>query len=275
MKTFRLLLTSGAVAATLVLSACGGSAGTATNQNSSTDGFFKSLSALADDVGAKTSAGKSSTHMVMAIDAGGQKIDAQGDVKLGASPALEMTLALPGIGDAEMRLVDDVFYMKLPMELQPGKSWIKIDTNGTDPISKSLGASVKQIKEQGDPTQILKQMSNAGTITGVKREQLNGKDTTHYSITVDVKKLAESQKDPDVKKMMQDAADSAGLKTVPLEVWLDSENLPARITVDTPVMNPTTNQPINTKVTIDYSDWGKPVTVTAPPADEIGTMPSR
>jgi hypothetical protein len=92
-------------------------------------------------------------------------------------------------------------------------------------------------------------------------------------VTVDVKKYAEKV-NPDLKEAL-DQAIKAGITSYPLEVWVDKENLPVRVTAETPFVNPANNQPDHLKMTMDYSDWGKAINVTAPPEDQVGTLPGR
>lgn len=237
-------------------------------QNSSDFGTFEDLAA---NVAASTAA-KSSVHFVLRMEVAGQSFTGDGDGKLGAQPALQMTMSIPPAGQMDMRLVNDVLYLKLPQELTAGKPWIRVDPNGNDPISRTLGASLRQLKQNGDPSQILEQFSGAGMITGKADEQLNGKATKRYSLTIDVKKVAASQTDPDLKQMI-DQALQTGVDTFPMQVWLDQENLPLRTTVDVPFKNPNTQQAENVKISIDYSDWGKPVEISAPPAEQVGDVP--
>jgi hypothetical protein len=93
-------------------------------------------------------------------------------------------------------------------------------------------------------------------------------------VTVDVKKMIEKQADPDLKKLMQAALDG-GMTTLTNDVWLDAENLPVRLKMDMPFTNPADKKPTTLKTTVDYSDWGKAVTVEAPPASEVGELPRR
>lgn len=256
-----------AAIAALVLSGCASKqAGTPSGAED-----INSLSLLAQRIGEKSTA-KQAAHVTMSVDGAGQSIKAQGDMRFGAAPAMEMTAQIPEMTEIAMRFVDDAFYFKLPSEIQPGKPWVKIDLNGDDPMSKALGAAVKQLKDNGDPARTLKQLEQAGQITGKKTEQLNGRDTTHYSVTVDVRKLIENQPDADMQRLMEEAT-KAGIQNFPLEVWVDGENLPARITMDMPFNDPTTQKASQVNMVIDYTDWGKRVDVTAPPASEVAELP--
>lgn len=269
------LVASSAIAA-IVLTGCGGNDANQSNQGNQNNGgngqVASSLKLLAEDLGKKSSE-KSTAHMVFKAEAAGQTIEGSGDVKLGSQPAMQMDMGLPGMGQMAMRLVDDVFYVKLPQEVQPGKSWVRIDPNGTDPASKALAASLKQMKEQGDPSQMLKQLEGAGEITGSKQEDLNGKPTTHYTVTVDVNKAAQQSG----MEEMIGAARQAGITTIPLDVWVDQESLPVRIAMEMNIKDPSqpNGQQVPVKFSVDYTDWGKPVNVAAPPPAEVGQLPQR
>jgi hypothetical protein len=257
--------------AALVLSGCtskqAGSPGPAAAANPE----INTLTLLAQRV-SETSAAKQGAHLNISVEGSGQALGGEGDVRFGAKPAMDLKMAIPEMAEVTMRFVDDAFYVKLPEELEPGKSWLKIDTKGADPLSKALGSAVKQMKENGDPSQTLKLLEGAGEITGTKTESLNGKDTTHYTLTIDVKKLVAKQSDADQKKALEEAT-KAGVQNFPVDVWLDAENLPARIALNIPFTDPTSQKTEQVKMTIDYTDWGKPVDVTAPPAAEVAELP--
>jgi hypothetical protein len=257
--------------AALMLSGCTAKEAGSPAPAAAPDAGINTLTLLAKRV-SETSAAKQGAHLKITVEGSGQALGGEGDVRFGAKPAMDLKMAIPEMAEVTMRFVDDAFYVKLPEELEPGKSWLKIDTNGSDPLSKALGSAVKQMKENGDPSQTLKLLEGAGEITATRSEPLNGKDTTHYTLTVDVKKLIAKQTDADQKKALEEAT-KAGVQNFPVDVWLDAENLPVRIALNIPFTDPTSQKTEQVKMSIDYTDWGKPVDVTAPPASEVATLP--
>lgn len=256
------------------LSACGDKAADNGGGNSGGDAAegAMNLVALAKSVGDQT-AEVSTAHMVFTGGAGGMEVKGEGDIKVGgADPAIQMDMAT-GEGTMSMVLLDGILYMKLPQDLQPGKPWIKIDSKDkSNPIAQALGSVTDQMRKNADPRQALEQFKDSGEITSTKEEDLDGKQTTHYSITVDVQKLADSQTDPTLQKAMQEAIKS-GLQDFPVDLWVDGDGLPARMTVEMPTADPTSGKAMPVKVQVDYSDWGKAVDIQAPPADQVGQLP--
>ncbi|MPZ79096.1 MAG: hypothetical protein GEV28_01295 [Actinophytocola sp.] len=263
-----------ALALAVSLGACGDKAADNGGGNSggdATEGAM-SLAALAKSVGDQT-AEVNTAHMVFSGGAGGMEIKGEGDIEVGGTdPALQMDMET-GDGTMSMVLLDGVLYMKVPQELQSGKPWIKIDsTDKSNPLAQALGSISDQMRKNADPRQALDQFKDSGEITSTKEEDLDGKQTTHYSITVDVQKLADSQTDPTLQKAMREAIKS-GLKDFPVDLWVDSADLPARMTVEMPTADPTSGKAVPVKVQVDYSDWGKAVDIQAPPADQVGQLP--
>lgn len=268
-----------AFALALTLGACGDngdSNGSSTNSgpegNNGGSVAAANLADLAKSIGDQT-AETNTAHMTISADAAGQKLSGEGDLKMDAQDAaMSMDMTTPE-GTMSMVLLDKAFYIKLPQELEPGKAWLKIDTNDDNPIAKALGGMTEQMSKNADPRATLEQFEKAGEITDSKEEELNGKKTTHYTITVDVEKLASTQQDPSSKSAM-DQAIKAGMKDFPVDVWIDEDDLPARFTMDMPTPDPASGKTTSVKMQIDYTDWGKPVNITAPPAGEIAEMPA-
>lgn len=268
-----------AFALALTLGACGDNGGsdssssnTGGNNNGGGSVAAASLADLAKSIGEQT-AETNTAHMKITADAAGQKLSGEGDLRMSADDAaMSMDMTTPE-GTMSMVLLDNVFYIKLPQELEPGKSWVKIDSNDDNPIAKALGGMTEQMSKNADPRATLEQFEKAGEITDTKEEEIDGKQTTHYTITVDVEKLAENQEDPAMKSAM-DQSIKAGLKDFPVDVWIDEEDLPVRFTMDMPTPNPATGENTSVKMQIDYTDWGKPVEIAAPPAGEIAEFPT-
>lgn len=255
-----------AFALAVTLGACGGTGGGGAAPASSAE-----LVVLAKSIGDQTSAA-SSAHMTVTADAAGQHIDGEGDLRFGESAAaLSMNMSTDQ-GTVSMVFVDNLLYMKLPQELVAGKPWLKIDPASKSPLAKSLGGLNEQLSKNADPRSALKELENAGEITATKNESLAGTKVTHYTITVDVQRMADNQTNPTAKKAMRDAI-GAGMKNFPVEVWVDGRGLPMRFSLATPTPNGSGGMTA-VRMEVDYSDWGKPVDIAAPPADQTAEPPA-
>jgi hypothetical protein len=249
-----------AFALAVTLGACGDNNDAATN-----------LAALTKSIGDRT-VEKNSTHMTLSAMAAGQETTGEGDLELGSEDAAMSMDMTTGMGSMSMVFVDRTLYMKLPQEAEPGKPWFRIDPNDDSELAKALGTMSEQLSKNADPRASLEMFQNAGEITDTRAEDLDGTPTTHYTITVDVKRLAANQADPTVQEGMEKAI-AGGMKDFPVNVWVDENGLPLRFTLDTPT--PDGKGGMTTiKMRIDYSKWGEPVEITAPPADQVGAIPT-
>jgi uncharacterized protein YfaP (DUF2135 family) len=262
------------LALTVTLGACAEKeAGQASPSNGSSGGGSEqaatNLAALAQSIGEKTGE-KTSAHMTMDMSVAEQTISAEGDMEFGANDvAMTMTMEIPGQGEMTMLLSEGVMYIQMPQELEPGKPWIKIDPKGDDPMSKALGSTFDDVRKNADPRASIEQLKDSGEITAEEEVELNGEQTTHYSITVDVEKMAAQQDDPAAKT----ALEAAGVKDFPAELWVNGDGLPMRMTMDMPMADPTSGKAMNAKLQMDYTDWGKAVEIAVPSPDQIAELP--
>lgn len=274
------LLVAGTAAAVLALAGCGptnitGTAAPQGHQARNSNQGDQPASTVAD-LGAAVrhnATQHNSVHVTMAMSVPGVgSIDSTGDMVFRPSVAEHLTMVLPSVGDLEMVLVNGTMYVKLPAALSgAGKPWTRFDLGGDNPLAQSLGATAN-LADQVDPAKLIQQIAAAGTITKVTHDTVHGVPTTHYAITVDVAKLATSLSGNPAEQQAQRALADHGVRSVPFDVWVDGDNLPVRVVTHVAYAEPATGQSEQVTVTIDYTDWGKPVTVTAPPADQVGSL---
>jgi hypothetical protein len=258
--------------------ACGAGAG------STTPDAFAKLGTGAQAVSKVRSEVAAVKTVRMAID---QNLGTQGDshmdaqAKFGDDASMRMTItgsALQKSGrDApksmEMVVTPTVMYMNAGPEgakLTGGKPWMKIE------FSDVLGAGdadavEKSMTQEQDPTAQLALLEKSGDITKVGEEKVDGVETMHYRGTVDVaaalKATAEELKlSPAVLRQLKAANEKVGGTTADIDLWADPKGLPVKQTVKRQTKDgPTTS-------TVTYKDWGKPVDVTPPPADQTFDM---
>ncbi|MGW4486907.1 hypothetical protein ACWEOE_24055 [Amycolatopsis sp. NPDC004368] len=287
MRKTTFVVAAGAALA-LVLTGCGSKAengtASATGGDKASSGLaspFANVLELAKASKQGTSKSKSS-KMSMTMSLGGKNVTADGVMSYDpGNLKMSMTMTTDG-QQSEVRLIDKTMYMKLPAseasQLGTDKPWVKISPDSDDPLSKALSGSMSQASEQSDPTKILDQISEAGRIVSSDQTTLDGQQVNHYKVEIDLAKSmdkmlesvpAESQ--AQVKQLLQ----GKDIK-MPAELWLDKDQLPLQITMDESEMMKAMGAPASAagsgKIVVKYTDWGTPVDVTAPPADQVTDM---
>ncbi|SFP33708.1 hypothetical protein SAMN05421810_102301 [Amycolatopsis arida] len=270
----RTALTAAGVALVIALAGCGGKdGGSATPIDNPAQGggatMFASIQELAQAATAQTQKSQSA-RFTFEMDMAGQKASGSGQGRfVGENPAMSMTMGMGG-QSMEVRLVDNALYMKMPEGSAPEgmKPWIKTSLDGDDPMSQS----VRQSLGQNDPAKTLDMIQEAGgKIVKSEQAQLDGQPTTHYVIEVDAVKMMEKQ--GQANPMLDSAEGRQAMEqigTIPMELWLNGDQLPVQVVMDMSKMMEAAGQAGQTgKMTMKYTDWGAPVTIEAPPADQV------
>lgn len=257
-----------ALGGALVLSGCGSSTDTsappavASSATSAAPTAAATTSASAPSTGAPATAGSTvnagdlaatmSKAMIAAksgkatMSMAGSGVNMSGSSQfIYTTPTQADTTATMSIMGLNLELVSagGVMYMKgLPTQMSGGKPWVKIDPNGSDEMSKALREAGGG---NGNPQAVVDALKG-GTATVVDTNGAN----THYRITGFAAVGASG------------TSGTSGASGATMDLTVDSKNLPVTSVVEAS----------GAKVSVEYSDWGTPVTVTAPPADQVGTL---
>jgi hypothetical protein len=173
--------------------------------------------------------------------------------------------------DYDFILTGDVYYAKIPPARYgtgehpvAGKPWLKYSSDSFDPkrpgtSGPSLGAyEPGQVRAILDPNHLIERVKDARAVNVVGAETIDGVHTTHYSIPLDI----------------PDATQRNGWVCVggvyPLDVWLADDATPVQIVDKVPSQPFVKSCEIRPVVnTYSYRDWGQPVHIEAPPADQV------
>ena len=193
---------------------------------------------------AMSAAFKDGTSGHMSMDMGGS-ITAEGDFQVAdGKQNSTMTMEVAG-SKMEMISVGGKTYMKSPM-FAGGTKWVSMD-------SATAGDAGAPDVNTFDPETMAKAL-------GDKDITVTAKDGGNTTVKMDLNMA-------NLIEAMGDAGDSLGSatasmpKSIPVTYTLDSEGRP----VET-VMN------MGMEIKVTYSDWGKKVSIEAPPASEVTTM---
>ena len=205
----------------------------------------------------KLSAGldaSTTAQVTMSVNSTAQTMSATGAVDYtGDTPsmALKMTSPEMGEGTIDIRMIDQVIYMSMPMLDTSGK-FFKIDLNDPDnPLANSRRPG--RVGPEVDARDFGKGVTSV-KVTG--NETIDGAETTHYLVTSDSKYLTKSL-----------GGSKAGVdlpKEFNYEIWLDGEGRMRRLISDMGKQS---------SVEMQMTDWGEPVDIDVPPADQIQQMP--
>ncbi|GAA0549004.1 DUF1396 domain-containing protein [Actinomadura livida] len=182
----------------------------------------------------------------------------------------EMSVGGQSMSGGEHRLVGQNIYVKLPVRadgggVQTAKPWIKISLDEADKkTGVGLGPLLQQTREM-DPVQNTRLLTASKDVKKVGEETVGGVKTTRYTGTYRMED-ALAQVPVNLREAHRKSADEAGLTDMRFDLWVDDERLPRKL--ETKADRTTGSM----HMTITYRDYGKPVDITEPPADQITDM---
>jgi hypothetical protein len=185
----------------------------------------------------------------------GKSVEGHGSIAFDGQLRAEITMTTAVAGESTVRVLGPVFYVQMPADQRAelnGKSWLKMDLSQ----SKDGADMAKQFNDM-DPGKQVRTLLDSGSIAAVGQEVVGGVPTVHYAGTVPVAKyLGEvaSASRPQVEKQLS----AKGISEIKLDLWVDEKYQPRRAHS---VVG-------DTDVTVEYSDFNKPVSVVAPPASD-------
>jgi len=269
------------VGAALLLAGCGGAAsstgGTATTGPVATKGAASGnplLTAYQKTVAAKT-AGMSLVESVNGATGGPVTVTANGQIDFASGDA-SLSMTVPSAGAVQLVLVKPTLYLQLPSSLgsilPAGKSWVSLNLDSAS--TSALGSSFSQLSGSADLSSqglaYLQGISTDGVHT-IGPDTVRGVATTEYSATIDLTK-AVPRGDAAAQAALQKLRDSTGLSTVPIKVWIDAQGQVRRVVVQQALT--VGGKSVTADVTIEYFDFGAPVAVAPPPADQTVDLSS-
>ncbi|MEV5431158.1 LppX_LprAFG lipoprotein [Streptomyces sp. NPDC052701] len=201
------------------------------------------------------------------------RIEAEAEMSI--KPSLAMSMKMTALdrgadGTAQIRLVDKAMYIGGGAEAakeMDGKSWLKLDLS-------ALGAG-KELNELGTAGQADKNpAAESALLTGAKdvkkagTERVDGVETTHYSGTVTLDDFRASLEDEEKatrerREKTIEQYEKMGVDELTVDMWVDGEDHTKRFRM----RGDADKGPLD--MTITFFDVNKPVTVTAPPAEEV------
>ncbi|PZF93497.1 hypothetical protein [Micromonospora deserti] len=198
-----------------------------------------------------------SVTLTMQGTAAGEKISMQGVMDLRDPVKAEMTTAGPDGTPITVRMIGTMFYVEIPEADRAsvgGKRWMKLDLTAA---GAQAGMDIKQF-EDIDPTKQVKTLLATEGVTVVGEETVNGARTVHYTVTAPVATYL-GQLDAKMRAGVEQGLAKQGVKEITIGLWVDEQYQPRRVHMVMGTMS---------DLTVDYTDYGKPVNIETPPPAE-------
>jgi hypothetical protein len=185
------------------------------------------------------------------------------EIEFEVSAAGEKATMRQVIAGEEIFMSSDLFKEDLPDD----KEWIKIDLRR---VAGDLGLENAPQTSGTDPRESLRNLRAVGDVETVGTEEVRGVETTHFKATVEVRRLPELV-EPSERSAARRAVDRliklTGNDVQKTEVWVDDRDYVRRIREQFSMKGPGDEQ-LENDITIEYSDFGKRVSIEVPAESE-------
>jgi hypothetical protein len=182
--------------------------------------------------------------------------------------SLTINAGATGGGQTQVLLVGDTMYMKSAAftQLSHGKPWIKISLKDLGSKAGLNFDSILKQAQQNNPADQTKLLTASKDVSKVGTETIDGVQTTHYTGTVNVQDGL-GKFDAKTRQQFQQLYQKLGTDKVGFDVWVDGDSLTRKM------INKVNTSQGQVNTTILFRDYGKPVSIAAPPASEVGVFP--
>lgn len=164
------------------------------------------------------------------------------------------------------------FFLEIPQlaSLIDGKQWVEFTDTSLSSSGAEFAPMVDSLKNDSGNVQLQAllaggaiQVQGGQTVGGVSATEYSGTVTSAEAQTLTSVNGLTSVQLQQVKQWLQ----TGGTTTETISIWIGSNNLPVQLKTVT-----TSSTAGTTTSTVDFSEWGGPVSVTDPPAAEVGTI---
>jgi hypothetical protein len=189
-----------------------------------------------------------------------------------ANGAMDMTMNMNLVQESlSVRLIylGGKIYEQLPQiaALYPGKAWLSLDLSG---LAKSAGGS-GALDLGGNPSAMLRLLTQQGaTITSTGSTEINGVNVKSYAVTFDPSVIEKQISSANIPTWIRDAISQVNFQNISEDVYIDGSGQLRRAVVHMGIAVPGSQQrSVNVEETLDLSDYGVLVSISAPPANQV------
>jgi hypothetical protein len=167
--------------------------------------------------------------------------------------------------------VGDTIYLNLGALVSqevPGKSWISLDLGQLNQGGSASPLGIGGGLSTNNPAAILKILGQRGnTVTGLGQSTINGTTVQGYEVEVNPADVRAEIAAAHLPSWMQQSVSTSGNLDISYKVFIGGNGTLYRLTTDLAV--PVDGQSLNGVISMDFSNFGTPTTIAAPPAEQV------
>jgi hypothetical protein len=161
-----------------------------------------------------------------------------------------------------------VIYESIPglSTVAPGKSWLSIDLSSIQKLEAQSPTTQGLSSNPALNLQLLAQQGN--TVVPLGPSTIDGVAVNGYSVTVNTSKVAQKLKNANLPSWMQQAVTGLKVQNLDMKVFIDNSGMLRSLETQLKEKTAAAGS-VSFDETLDFSDYGTPVSVTAPPAGQV------
>jgi hypothetical protein len=211
-------------------------------------------------------------NMNLSISAAGHDVGGTGSGAIDFSQnAIEVNFTIDTAGQQvpiQEEYLGGVLYESIPGldQLVPGKSWISLDMSG---LQQAAGQNPTAAGIGSNPAAMLRVLAQQGnTVVPLGSSTVDGVSVQGYSVAIDAAAIRAKLSQGHLPSWMQQALSKVNLGDMRIKVFVDGAGLLRRMTMHM-ALSSASNGSVTIDAGMDFSGYGTPVTVTAPPSDQV------
>ncbi len=220
----------------------------------------------------RSSEGQPSADLTMRVNTSvnGKNVVVQGTGRVDlAANAMQLGMKFQGIPTLSgttlsVILVDGVAYVSYPgiSTVLPGKTWV------SEPTTTST--SGVQLSNASDLLRVL--AAKGAVITRTGSGTIGSTPVTRYSVKLNLADIAGQTSKLGISASDSEAVQQLLQNGVSVDVYIDGANQIRRLSLQLAVPATSTAPAGQESVVVDFTNYGTPVAISAPPADQIATL---
>ncbi|MFG1696626.1 LppX_LprAFG lipoprotein [Nonomuraea sp. NPDC049309] len=143
------------------------------------------------------------------------------------------------------------------------KPWIKVPLKEADGGSGEIDELLSRV-QQFDLAHVTRLVTASQDVKAAGNETVNGEDTTHYTGTFPVDAAVQQLPADEQERAREHLAE---LKDVKFDIWVAADGLPRKLAMNG------AKDGASLDATLFFKGFNEPVSIQAPPADQIGELP--